>query len=71
MSFLCHLQGNGNKILRLLFRCGGVDVQTIKQYEKKTVSMALTAAEFKYRHLYGSNIQRESSRYLYNSIYAH
>jgi translation elongation factor EF-1alpha len=49
VSFLCHLQGNGNKILRLLFRCGGVDVQTIKQYEKKTVSMALTAAEFKYQ----------------------
>lgn len=43
-------------------RCGGVDVQTIKQYRKKTVSMTLTAAEFKYRRLYGSNIQRESTR---------
>lgn len=43
-------------------RCGGVDVQTIKQYGKKTVSMALTAAEFKYRRLYGSNTQRESTR---------
>ncbi|XP_063408504.1 uncharacterized protein LOC134692070 isoform X2 [Mytilus trossulus] len=43
-------------------RSDGVEVQHIKEYQKKTTSLALTAAEFKYRQLYGSRIHRESSK---------
>lgn len=43
-------------------RFGGVEVQPLKEYQKKTVSLALTAAEFKSKHLYGSRIPRESTK---------